>query len=377
LWLVLAALGCWPSSEARAQEWGGAVAGGGEFNFAPAPTGHGWGLFDVLGSGVVGNGNLRLHYNTTKLHVGIERLSFAKNKMAFFAFAEAEAILSQLLRDYFKRGQRIREFGFNASYALLNAKLQWYPGTYQTLEVVLRGRYWWFATNGRTAPTVVLPPDTWVFEPRIGYVFWKIDAAAREWEAHRLFPRVRGVALGLSGGVDVRSRVQPWGVGDGRNDPRRAIYTVRQWLRAGWQLVPRMRLQLDQWGSYGWFEDDITRNRVGGVNPYVVPIPGLPWTGLISERLFSAQLGVHIKATDASRHEFGVLLGGGAFNDVTRDGAIDTYGGAGGVSLFGDLRFGERDRFQLHARCSWGFPVVWLLDGPYLAGLLSFGARVF
>ena len=105
----------------------------------------------------MGNGSLRLHYNTTKIHVGIERLSFANDKLAFFVFAEAEGILSQLLRDYFKRGRRIPEFGFNASYTLLNAKLQWYPGKYQTLEVVLAARYWWFATNRRTDSSVVLP----------------------------------------------------------------------------------------------------------------------------------------------------------------------------------------------------------------------------
>lgn len=362
---------------ARAQEWGGVVAAGGEYNFSPAFTGRGWGLFDAMGAGVVGNGNLRLHYNTTKLHVGIERLFFAKNKMAFFAFAEGQLILAQILRDYFKRGQRIAELGFDASEARLHAKLQWYPGPYQTLEVTVEGHYWWFGTNRNTAPNFVLPPNTWVFEPRIGYVFWKIDAHGEEWEAHRFYPRVRGVALGIRGGVDVRSRSGAWGLPDGRNDPGRAIYTVRQWLRAGWQFVPLARLQVDQWGSYGWGEDDITRNRVGGVNPYVVPVPGLPWTGLVSERLFSAQLGVHIKAKEASRHEFGVLLGGGAFNDVTRDGAISTYGGAGGLALFGDFRFGERDRYQLHARFSYGLPVVWLLDGPYLSGLLTFGARVF
>lgn len=62
---------------------------------------------------------------------------------------------------------------------------------------------------------------------------------------------------------------------------------------------------------------------------------------------------------------------------MTRDGALSSYGGAGGLAVFGDLRFGEQDRFQLHARFSWAFPVAWLVDGPYLAGLLGFGARVF
>jgi hypothetical protein len=60
------------------------------------------------------------------------------------------------------------------------------------------------------------------------------------------------------------------------------------------------------------------------VNPYVTPIPRLPWTGLISERLFCAQLAFHVKPTESTPHELGVLV-----------------------------------------------------DGPYVAGLLGFGARVF
>ena len=368
------------TSHANAEDitdWDGVVAAGAEFNVSPEFVGHGWVLFDARARGLVGNGDLVLYYNTTKVRVGIDRLTFAKGKLAFFAFAEAEALLSQLLTDYFQRGRRIFEFGFNASYTLLSTKLQWYPGKYQTLEVLAQARYWWFVPSSRTDPSVVLPPNTFVFEPRIGYVFWKVDAPSREWEAHRLFPRIRGIALGVSGGVDVRARTAAWGVGDGRNTANRAIYTVRQWLHTGWQFVPLARLQLDQWGSYGWNEDDITRNRIGGVNPYVIPVPGLPWSGLISERLFSAQLGFHIRATESSPHEFGVLVGGGAFNDVTRENALNTYGGAGGVSLFGDLRFGPEQSWQLHARLSYGFPVAWLLDGPYIAGLLALGARVF
>ncbi len=30
--------------------------------------------------------------------------------------------------------------------------------------------------------------------------------------------------------------------------------------------------------SLGQNEDDLTRMRVGGMNPYVIPVHGLPWT---------------------------------------------------------------------------------------------------
>ena len=205
----------------EAPKWDGVIAAGAEFNVAPEFVGHGWVLFDACGKSLVGNGDLVLVYNTTKLHVAIDRLSFAKGRLAFFAFAEAEALLSQLLTDYFRRGRRIFEFGFNASYTLLSTKLQWYPGRHQTLEVVVQARYGWFAESSRTSASVVLPPNTFLFEPRVGDVFWKIDTPAGEWEAHRLFPRVQGVGLGLTGGVDVRARTAVWGIGDGRNTANR------------------------------------------------------------------------------------------------------------------------------------------------------------
>lgn len=364
-------------ASAEPEKWHAAALGGGEITLTPGPTGHGWASFDSVGQGVVGNGDLRLFYNTTKLHAGIERLSFANGKLAFFGFLEGEAVISQLLNDYFQNGLRISEFGFKASYILLNTKLQWYPGKHQTIEVIAAARRWWFGARDGTSPDYALPPDTWVFEPRIGYNYWNIDVPAEEWERHRIFPRIQGFAIGIDGGIDVRSDVRVWGLDDGRNDPGKVMYVVRQWLRAGWKLGALVRLQLEQWGNYGWKQDDITRRRIGGVNPYVVPVPGLPWTGLISERLVAGLFGLHLKAKESSQHEFGVLVGGGAFNDVDRVGALGTYGGAGGVSLHGDLRFGPTGRFQLDIRVSYGFPASWLFDPPYFAGLVAFGARLF
>ncbi|MDH4283213.1 MAG: hypothetical protein OEV36_11215, partial [Myxococcales bacterium] len=361
--VVAVMVAAWPTiTIAEPEHWHAAALGGGELNLAPQLgrqlTGHGWASFDSLGEGIIGNGDLHLFYNTTKLHAGIERLSFAQGKLAFFAFAEGEAIISQLLNDYFQQGQRIDQYGFKASYALVHTKLQWYPGKHQTIEVLAPVRYWWFADRSATAG-YVLPANTWVFETRIGYNYWNIDVPAEEWEAHRVFPRIKGVAVAVDGGLDVRSDSRPWGLDDGRNDPGKVIYSVNQSLRAGWQLGSLVRLQLQEWGHYGWKQDDITRLRIGGASPYVIPVPGLPWPGLISERLLAGQLGLHLKAKASSQHEFGLLVAGGAFNDVFRVGALNTYGGAGGLALFGDLRFGPTGRYQVDIRLSYGFPVSW------------------
>ncbi len=366
--------------EAETEHWHGVALGGGELNFAPGLeqlTGHGWAAFDSVGEGIVGGGDLHVFYNTTKLHAGIDRLVFAQGKLAFFGFVEGEAVISQLLNDYYQRGERISERGFKSSYLLLNTKLQWYPGKHQTLELVVQLRHWWFGARNNTSASYALPPDTWVLEPRIGYNYWNIDVAAEEWEGQRIFPRIKGLAVGIVGGLDTRSDLRDWGLDNGRNDPAKAIFGVEQSLRAGWQLAPILRLQLQQWGQYGWGQDDITRSRIGGLSPYVIPVPGLPWPGLLCERLFAGQLSLHLKAKESSAHEFGVLVGGGAFNDVYRVGDLSTYGGAGGLGLFGDLRFGPTGRYQVDIRLSWAFPADWLLDPPYLSGLLALGVRIF
>jgi len=366
---------------AEPEKWHAGVLGGGELNLAPnlnnQLSGHGWAGFDSVGEGIVGGGNLRLFYNTTKAHAGIERVPFAHGKLAFFAFLEGEAVISQLLNNYFQKGSRIDEYSIKASYALLHTKLQWYPGKHQTIEILAPVRHWWFGDRSMTSPEYTLPANTWVFEPRIGYNFWKIDVASEEWESHRVFPRIKGIAVAIDGGFDVRSDARPWGIPDGRNDPGKLIYSMSQWLKAGWQLGRFVRLQLDQWGHYGWRQDDITRQRIGGASPYVIPVPGLPWPGLISERLFAGQLGLHLKAKESSQHEFGLLVAGGAFNDVDRVGALDTYGGAGGLTAFGDLRFGPTGRYQVNIRGSWGFPAVWWENPPYIAVLAALGVRIF
>ena len=205
---------------------------------------------------------------------------------------------------------------------VLLPKIQWHVADHHTLEVLTNVRYWFFGDKN-TDPLYALPANTLVFEPRLGYIYWNIDSPGEEYRASKLFPRIQGVAVGASVGVDVRSEVRAWGfVGDGRNDPRKAIWTLNQWLRAGWQTGDRFRLELQETFNWGWFQDDITRMRVGGMNPYVLVIPGLPWSANISERLAIAQLSGHIRPKKNKPQELGLLVSGGAINDPRRQGLL-------------------------------------------------------
>jgi hypothetical protein len=110
------------------------------------------------------------------------------------------------------------------------------------------------------------------------------------------------------------------------------------------------------------------------MSPYVVPVPGLPWPALLSERHLAAQLSGHWRPWIRHTHEFGVALGGGAFNDTQRIGRLDLLGFAAGAALFADLRFG---RFFTHLRAGYALPVGSFSEGHHLSAMAALGVRLF
>jgi hypothetical protein len=308
--------------------------------------------------------------------VSVEDVPLAGPRLRFGAALRGEALIAGVLTNHFVRGRNEAARGFFASYVLATASVKWLPAEHHAVELVAAGRRWFFGPDDDpVAVQGTLPGVAWVFEPRLRYTFWRLSAGAREWGAEVLFPRVTGLAAGVELGVDLRDDAAPWGQAAGsgrrRNEPGAPILTARQWLRAGVQLGPRVRLQLEESASWGAGEDDLTRVRVGGMNPYVVAIPGLPWPALLCERLVAGQLAVHVRPSLAHAHELGVVVAGGAFNDVRRTGALSDFEGAGGVGLFGDLRFG---RWQVYVRAGYAFPVAWLDGGPHVAAFAGVGA---
>ncbi|MAC29398.1 MAG: hypothetical protein CMN29_03320 [Sandaracinus sp.] len=372
---ALLLLGLLAPAVAHADEgdWQATLAGGFEAWFPEQSGGHGWALFDLQGGDVAG-GRFRLHYNTDTLHLALERMELGTPKVQLTAWLRGQAIFAGLLMDYYQNGQSRPELAFYASYVQAGTEWKWLPADHHSLALELSLRRWFFRETSDTAETLALPPEAWVFEPRLAYTFWKIRAPAEEWEPHRFFPRVQGVAFGLRLGLDVRSDSRAWGrASSTRNDPGDVIFSAHQWLRAGVEAHPLVRLQLEQHASWGEGQDDLTRHRAGGMNPYVIAIPGLPWAAILSERLFAAQLSVHVKIAPDSRHELGALFAAGAFNDLDRSGALDTFDFAAGAGAFADLRFG---RWQIHLRFAGAIPLDWLSGDPWLSALLTLGARL-
>ena len=212
------------AGSARAEGWSGSAAAGGDFAFVPEVTGFGFVLFEAIGQDKVGKGDVRLLYNTDTIHLEIERIPLG-NDFELSVALRGEFLFAGLLHQYYEQGLRDSDLGFNASYVVLLPKLQWHFADHHTLEVLTNVRYWIFGENKTYPPGYLLPPNTVVFEPRLGYIYWKIDSPSEEYRASKLFPRVQGVAVGASVGVDVRSEVRAWGfVADepDRNDPAKA-----------------------------------------------------------------------------------------------------------------------------------------------------------
>lgn len=364
-----------PAEEPQQRKWHGQVAGGLDYVFNPEFEGFGFFLFQATGEGIVGGGDLRLYYNTDTVEVGLDRIPLADNLDLFIAL-RGEAFFSGLLRYYYVGGLRNSSFGFNASYIVLRNKLQWHFAPKNTFEVIADVRHWWFGDDS-TSSAFTLPDNTWVFEPRVGYIFWNVDSPGGEYTADKLFPRFEGNAFGLTVGIDVRSDINVWGppADQGRpNDPEKWILTINQWYRGGWQFVRWFRLEVQENASWGENQDDITRQRVGGMNPYSIVVPGVPWAGILSERLLIGQASAHFRVTKDRAQEIAVLVSGGAVNDPFRVGDLNDFGGIGGVALMTDLRWGP---VSLYARLGYAFPVNWLADDPFFSVFGGIGWDAF
>lgn len=332
------------------------VVGAGGAWLHPELGGHGIGLVayerpDTGRRGAV----LTVELNTDTLRLRLDGLRPTPGLEAGAQLA-GEALYAGLLPDYYREGRRDPARGFWASYVEGSGWLKQIQGQHVLeLRIALRG---WFFNRGdllgvETAPALELPPTTAALEPRLSYTYWRLGGDIDQ--RHRLFPRVRGLALGLEVGLEARSDTRAWGARDPavfdppdpRNDPLPVAFVARQWLRAGLPLAPRLRTQLTQHALFGSGLDDLNRARVGGMNPYVVPLAGAPWAAFLAGRLLAAEWSLHVKVH--GEQEVGLLADVAWIDDADRTGRSGD-GVHGGLGLFADLRLGA---YQIDVRAGW------------------------
>lgn len=324
------------------------------------------GIAMVTSDLALGDGRrLRLEWNTDTVTA---RLSGDLGGVGLGLYARGEYLLAGLLQDYYRGGERVDEYGFDASYAETGVDARagsgshWFHGRLAT-------RRWQFARNG-TAASYALPTDFQELEAEAGYTFWAIDADASLSEAHRIAStRITGQGAGIRLVASLRSDDTDWGLGI-RNRPAPLIPRVRQWATAGREVRDGLRLQARQEAGWGWGEDDLTRARVGGLNPYVVPIAGVPWAAFLSSRYVSARASGHVDGVGES--EWVALIDAALVQDTDRNGG-DDFSPVVGLGLGWDGRLGP---WQIDAVFGYAPPLDWQrADGPLVSGFVSVGYR--
>jgi hypothetical protein len=314
--------------------------------------------------------HLVIEYATDALRLSIERARFDRVELSATLFGEA--LLAWSLIDFYRDGHDDRSRGFFASHAgaSVSAKVDLGP---HFIELVLTARRWFFNRTPLTDAALVLPAEPWVGEARLRYTYWHLYGDRSLWEPHRLWWRVRGVAFGVELSSDVRSEVHPWGArdpavfvpSDRTNDPSKVILGAHQWLRAGVQVHDRVRLQLREEAHWLWGADDLSRVRIGGLNPYAIPLAGAPWGGYVADRVIAAEGSIHVRVK--GEHEVGLLVDAVLMADVRRVGDDEVHVLAA-IGAFADLR---TKKLQIDLRAGWS-PT--LQPGRALGGFgLAFG----
>lgn len=311
--------------------------------------GHGIALAAVDFEPWIAEGRPSIVLNTDTLRLGLSEMHLGERWRLGVGLA-GEYGIAGLLTDYYVEGEAVPDRGFLASYAEAEVRVKRLFDGGAWSELALTGRRWFFDRAADTADALALPPEAWVFMPRLHLGGWGLADDAGWRARHRLFPRLRGFAAGVDLGVDLRSDSSAWGglgAGDGRadrNDPAAAIPIARQWLRAGLPLGGRLRVEVEQQAGFGVGEDDLTRARVGGVNPYVVQVPGAPWAAWLSDRFVAGRLALPVRAF--ADVEIAPTAAAVWLRDPQREGA-DAMGLVWGAGATVDARF---DRWQVDLR---------------------------
>jgi hypothetical protein len=327
------------------------IAAGGELTGSPAVGGHGFALVRYDLDGLPHKTHFSAELNTDTLRLSYDRLRLGPVELGFLA--AGEVLIAGLLSDYYRDGYNDSTRGLYASYALAAAWAKMSTGPH-FFELAAAARRWFFSRAGDTSPALTLPADAWVGELRLRYTLWMLAPDPSLYQPQRLFPRLRGIALGVELGLDERSEAPPWGArdasfapGDPRNAPGRTILSARQWLRAGVALHPRVRLQFDEVATWMWNADDLMRLRVGGFNPYSVPLAGAPWAGYLAGKLAAVDGSLHVRVW--REQEVGVVADGVVLDDPRRTGSSGV-GVLAGIGAFADARFGP---WQIDLRGGW------------------------
>ncbi len=326
-------------------------------------------LAHYRGLNLIGDVDLDLIYNTDTLRL---RLSdYCISAVCLGAHIEGEALMAGLLTKYWREGQLLDSQGFNASWIAggLFAKIDANPAFIYYGATV---RHWLFSRSDANPVDFVLPTNTTVLEQQLSFAYWGLASDKSLSEPHRMFPRYRGFAFGFDVQVDLRRQTKAWGAPeDPRNQPEPFSSQFKQWASFGHQFHSRVRLQVKQEAFVSRGLDDLSRRRVGGLNPYVAPVAGAPWNAFLSDQHLMFRTSLHGRIWQ--QVEAGLIFDAGILQDPLRQGD-NNHGAVVGMGLFADAPLGPVDIF---AAAGWSPPGVWQQDNPHLSVFAGVGSRLW
>lgn len=341
---------------------------------SPQAGGHGVAVLQWRAQRAPGQGSFTLALNTDTLRLRYDDVCFGR--VCVGAELAGEALFAGLLTDYYAGGQRVPELQLSASYVAASAFVELRPAARWFTRYTATGRKWFFSDFSEVQAGILPPADVWVAEQELSLTYWQFEPDPSQWQPHRLFMRLTGLGAGLQLSAHLRSDDTAWGQSsdpasdDRRNDPSQLILRVRQWARYGAQLHPRFRVQVEERFAWGRGEDDLTRDRIGGLNPYVTPVGGVPWAAFVSERYVSGRLSGHVRV--AGEVEAGLFFDAVTMQGILRD-ASRRFGGAVGTGAFVDARLGD---WQADLWLAWAPGLNWGADAHYVAAFFSVGYRI-
>jgi hypothetical protein len=265
---------------------------------------------------------LGLEFNTDTLGAVLDAWNVGFPGLSLGVFGRTEALLALVSSAPVFSGVARRDLGFFASYAQAGARVAYTTLEHLTLEGEAAVRGWWFMRSLDSDKNLRLSRPFVAIEPRL-----RIKWVSLVPDEGRL-GLYQGLALVLETGADLRSQTTPWGgLEGGPPDPRNALPAdalPRRVLLTGRAAMPVMRmgwLSARAEGGWGLDEDDLTRARVGGMNPYVVEMPGAAWGEFVTERFGAVHMELGLRPKGFLY--VGVAGHAAVVNDPERRGAFD------------------------------------------------------
>ncbi len=249
-------------------------------------------------------------------------------------YLRAQGFAANLLTDHARAGVQVPGRGFGAGYLLggthLGATLVRTDLARVYVAGQLEARQWFHFAMPTTSPGLVLPPANQALEPTLFATVDGVDwqTPLRRPHGVRTWAQVGGIArLGarnwgqLNGNDDKRNHIGPWGA--------RAEAGIQGGAVAPQFVFVRPVVEVGLRGGLSQGLDDRDRFRVGGDNPWVIPLAGAGWAEFLVDDYAWGQACAGLLVFD----RVGLDLGGevAMINDPYRRGDLTdvrTFSGA-------------------------------------------------